>query len=224
MLKANEELRVCADAHEQAVIFDDEYGLKELATKDQDIKYIIDIGGNVGAFSVHAQRTFPTAKILLCEPAPDNMFYAKENMRDVEPRDVDFVEKAVVGANAPKEVKFNICGWAGNHHVDGHFRWDLFEPMGSRLVSSIMVPTVTLEALTEEYQFPRIDLLKIDCEGLEGEILQAFKPFMSKVKHFRGEWHGDTDIPLIEDALKDTHNVQFGREFTTHGWIVAEPK
>lgn len=220
MLKANEELRVCADAHEQAVIFDDEYGIGKIADQDKEVQYIVDIGANVGAASVMFQKNFPEAKILCCEPAPDNMKYARENTEDK----LIYVEKAIVGDSSVKEVKFNLCGWAGNHHVDGHFRWDLFEPMGSRLVSSITVPAVTLRDIMVENEFPRIDILKIDCEGLEGGILQAFKPWMHLVKHFRGEWHGDSDIPLIEDALKDTHNVTFDRRFTTHGGIIAELK
>lgn len=219
MLQASNELRVCADSHEQAVITDDEYGIKAMATLDPSIEYIVDIGGNVGCASLMFQMHFPNAKIICCEPAPENMKYAKLNTGDK----LIYVEKAIVG-NDDKEVTFNICGWAGNHHVDGHFRWDLFEPMGSRKVSEITVPAMTLKEVIDENNFPRIDLLKIDCEGLEGEILQKFKPYMHLVKHFRGEWHGDADIPLIEDAFKDTHDVTFDRRFTTHGDIIAEPK
>lgn len=220
MLQASEALRLCADSHEQAVITDDEYKIKDLAAIDQNVEYIVDIGGNVGCASLLFQRTWPNAKILCCEPEPENMKYAKLNTENK----LIYIEKAIVGDENLKEVKFNVCGWAGNHHVDGHFRWDLFEPMGSKKVSDIIVPAITLKSLIDEQGFPRIDLLKIDCEGLEGTILQAFKPWMNLVKHFRGEWHGDADIPLIEDAFKNTHNVTFDRKFTTHGDIIAEPK
>lgn len=224
MLQASDELRLCADSHEQAVVFDDEYGIAKLAALDPDVQFIVDIGGNVGCATIMFNKHFPAAKILLCEPAPENMKYAKLNTQDLSPGNIQYVEKAVVASVDQKEVKFNICGWAGNHHVDGHFRWDLFEPMGSRLVESITVPATCLRALVLEYGFPSIDLLKIDCEGLEGQILQGFKPWMHMVKHFRGEWHGDDDIPRIEDAFSETHNVVFDRKFTTHGDIVAEPK
>ncbi len=220
MLQASPELRLCADSHEQAVIFDDEYKIKALAAIDPNVEFIVDVGGNVGCASLHFQRTWPNAKILCCEPEPENMKYAKLNTDNK----LVYIEKAIVGDENLKEVKFNVCGWAGNHHIDGHFRWDLFAPMGSKKVGEITVQAITLKTLIDEQQFPRIDLLKIDCEGMEGTILQAFKPYMHLVKHFRGEWHGDADIPLIEDALKDTHNVTFDRKFTTHGDIIAEPK
>jgi len=47
---------------------------------------------------------------------------------------------------------------------------------------------------------------------------------MSLVKHFRGEWHGDLEIPIIKDALKDTHNVFVSRVNTTHGDVFAVRK
>jgi len=218
MLKASAELRLCADSHEEAVIKRDEYSIIPLAAKDKNIEYIVDIGGNVGCASLMFQMNFPNAKIICVEPEGMNMMYAKMNTDNK----LIYVEKAVVADEDVKEVKFNVCHWAGNHHVDGHFRWDLFAPMGSKLDHSIKVPAITLRRIVEENHFPRIDLLKIDCEGLEGQILQSYKPYMSTVKHFRGEWHGQEDIPLIEDALSATHNVWFDRRFSTHGDIVAD--
>ena len=219
MLQASDKLRICADSHEKAVITNDEYKIKELYSKDKDVKYIIDVGANLGTASFKFQTFYPEAKILVCEPEPELMKYAKLNTGNK----LTYVQEAIIGDDR-EEVTFNVCHWAGNGHVDGHFRWDLFAPMGSKKEYEIKVKATTLEKLIKRYKFPRIDLLKIDCEGYEGEILQAFKPFMKKVKHFRGEWHGQEDIPLIEDAFKATHNVIFDRRFTTHGDIIAEPK
>lgn len=212
-------LEECARAHEEAVITNDEYKIKELFEADKDIEYIVDIGANLGCASFKFQVFYPNAKILVCEPEPILMSFAKLNTGDK----LTYVEKAIVGANMPDKVTFNVCHWGGNGHVDGHFRWDLFEPMGSKKNYEITVDAVTLKQLIDDNNFPRIDLLKIDCEGLEGEILQAFKPYMHLVKHFRGEWHGDTDIPLIEDALSATHDVRFDRTYITHGDVFAEP-
>lgn len=214
-----EEFAECVRAHEEAVISADEYKLRVLETTDKDIKYIVDIGANTGSFSAFCQEVFPSAKVLVCEPHPELMKIAKVNTDDK----LIYVEKAIID-DKRKKVTFNICKWGGNGHVDGHFRWDLFEPMGSKLDRQIEVDAVTLEKLIKDNKFPQIDLLKIDCEGFEGGILQAFKPHMRLVKHFRGEWHGDKEIPLIEDALKDTHNVTFDRRYSTHGDVFATRK
>lgn len=211
-------LEECARAHEEAVITNDEYKVKELFAHDKDIKYIVDIGANLGTASFKFQTFYPEAKILVCEPQPDLMKFAKINTNNK----LTYIEEAVIGDDR-KEVTFNVCHWAGNGHVDGNFRWDLFEPMGSKKVDEIKVPACTLKDLVDRQKLPRIDLLKVDTEGMEGQILQAFKPYMKMVKHFRGEWHGDAEIPLIEDALKDTHKVIFDRRYKTHGDVFAEP-
>lgn len=220
VLQHSEELEECVRGHYQAVVVDDEYKIAQLHAVDKDIKYIIDIGANVGTASYQFQRFYPNAKIIVVEPEPECMKYAKLNTGNK----LIYEEVAVIDDAKKKTVTFNVCKWAGNGHVDGHFRWDLFAPMGSVKDHEIKVKATTLKALMKKHKFPRIDLLKIDCEGFEGGILQSFKEDMKLVKHFRGEWHGSDDIPLIEDALKDTHNVQFDRGRSTHGDIFATRK
>jgi len=213
------ELQECAFGHYEAVVENDEYRVQELFDSGEKIEYIVDIGANLGTASMQFQRFFPDAKILVCEPEPELMKYAKLNTDNK----LTYVEEAIIGDDR-KEVTFNVCKWAGNGHVDGNFRWDLFEPMGSKLDHKITVPASTLKDLMDRYNFPRIDLLKVDTEGMEGQILQAFKPYMFLVKHFRGEWHGDKEIPIIRDALKDTHEYYFDRKRTTHGDVFATLK
>jgi len=219
MLKASDELRLCADAHETAVITEDEYRIEELYGLDKDIEYIADLGANIGSASAQFQKFFPNAKILVCEPEPELMKYTKLNTDNK----LIYVEEAIIGDDR-KEVTFNICKWQGNHHVDGNFRWDLFAPMGSKKIGEIKVKASTLKDIMDRYEFPRIDLIKLDTEGMEGQILRAFKPYMDKIKHIRGEWHGDVDREIIREALKDTHEIFFDRKLTTHGGIFAVRK
>lgn len=219
MLKHSPELELCAQAHEDAVITADEYKIKELFDADKDIKYIVDLGANLGSASKHFQSFFPEAKILVCEPEPELMKYAKENTDNK----LIYVEEAIIGDNR-KEVTFNVCKWQGNGHVDGNFRWDLFAPMGSEKIGQIQVPASTLKDIIDRYEFPQIDLLKIDTEGMEGQILTKFKPYLHLVKHFRGEWHGDIDREVMREALKDTHEIHIDRRFKTHGDFFATRK
>src|SRR3990167_141588 len=212
-------LEECARGHEQAVIFDDEYKIEELAKLDKDIKYIVDLGANLGTASFQFQKFFPEAKILVCEPVPDLQKFCKINTNNK----LTYVEEAVIGDDR-KEVVFNVCKWAGNGHVDGNFRWDLFTPMGSEKDYEIKVKATTLKELIDRHEFPQIDLLKSDTEGMEGQILTKFKPYLNLVKHFRGEWHGDKDREIMREALKDTHEIYISRKLTTHGDFFATRK
>jgi FkbM family methyltransferase len=216
-LKYNEALKECVEAHEEAVIIQDEYKIKELFSVDKNVEYIIDLGANVGTASFKFQTFYPNAKILVCEPEPECMKYAKLNTNNK----LTYVEKAVIGDDR-KEVTFNVCKWAGNGHVDGHFRWDLYAPMGSKKEKEIKVQACTLKDLVDEYNFPRIDLLKIDTEGMESEILRAYKPYLKNVKYIRGEWHGDKEKSLIREILQDTHDVMLESSLETNGGIFAD--
>jgi len=213
------ELAECAKAHEIAVIQNDEYRIRELYQTEKSLEYIVDIGANLGAASFKFQTFYPKAKILVCEPEPECMKYAKINTGNK----LTYVEKAVIGDDR-KEVTFNVCKWAGNGHVSGHFRWDLYAPMGSKKVKEIKVPACTLKDLVDEYNFPRIDLLKIDTEGMESEILKDYKPYLKNVRYIRGEWHGDKEKSLIREMLQDTHDVMMESALETNGGIFAELK
>lgn len=212
----NDKLELTTKAHYTAVIEEDEYKVKELADYDKDIRFIVDLGANVGTASYQFQKFFPNAKIIVCEPEPELLEYARKNTDDK----LIYVADAIIGDDR-KEVTFNICKWEGNGHVDGNFRWDLFAPMGSEKAGQIQVPASTLKEIMDRYEFPQIDLLKIDTEGMEGQILTKFKPYMNLVKHFRGEWHGDVDREIIREALKDTHDIFINRKLKTHGDVFA---
>ena len=218
-LKYNEALKECVLAHEKAVVQDDEYKIRELYSQDRDIEYIVDLGANVGTAAFKFQTFYPNAKILVCEPEPECMKYAKINTGNK----LTYVEKAIIGDDR-KEVPFNVCKWPGNGHVSGHFRWDLYAPMGSKKIGQIKVPACTLKDLVDEYNFPRIDLLKIDTEGMESEILRAYKPYLKNVKYIRGEWHGREERTIIREILQDTHDVIMENIAETQGGIFAEIK
>lgn len=215
----NDKMELTTKAHYTAVVVEDEYKIRELYDFDKDIKFIVDLGANVGTASYQFQKFYPNAKILVCEPEPELLECAKKNTANK----LIYVQEAIIGDDR-KEVTFNVCKWPGNGHVDGNFRWDLFEPMGSEKIGEIKVPASTLKEIIERYEFPKIDLLKIDTEGMEGQILTAFKPYMSVVKHFRGEWHGDVDREVIREALKDTHEIFIDRKLKTHGDVFATRK
>jgi FkbM family methyltransferase len=233
MLKASPELRLCADAHEEEVITKDCYKLKELAERDHDIKYIVDIGANIGAFTIKSSQVFPEAKIIACEPEPKLMEAIKENVADIPRHNVTFVEKAIVGDDEGDTVQFSVCKWQGNHHVKGRFRMDTYgvPEVGSEILYEITVPATTLMEVVEENNLPRIDLLKIDTEGAEPEILESIKSWLPNVRHIVCEWHSQEDLARIQEALKDTHNTTLIDGFfheqngaVANGEIFGEPK
>lgn len=219
MLHSSPELKLCADAHEEEVITKDSYEIKALAEKHPDIEYIVDIGGNIGAFSKQVSNFFPSAKVILCEPEPELMKYAKLNTDNK----LIYVEKAVVGDPDLEEVQFSVCKWQGNHHVKGKFRMDTYgvPSVGSKILHDITVKATTLPQIISANNFPRIDLLKVDTEGSEPDIFKSIKPWLKNVKHIVAEWHSQDDLRVLLDVIKDTHNytLQMGFFKETNGAV-----
>lgn len=205
VIHADGDLSECARLHEEEVITNDSYELKKLYDRDKGIEYVIDIGANVGAFSYYIKQLYPNAKVISCEPEPHCMKWVKVNTKNKG----IYVEKAVVGDPTLKEVTFNVCHWAGNHHVDGKFDMAQWSRYGCRVDSQITVPAITLQEVIDQNKFTKVDLLKIDTEGSEGDILEGIKPWLKNVKYIIGEWHSQKDLERIKDILKDTHKCKF---------------
>ncbi len=204
-IHATGDLSECARLHEQEVIENDSYNLKELYRKDKNIKYIVDIGANVGAFSYYIKQLYPTAKVIACEPSEDCMHWVKENTGNK----LIYVTKAIVGDPKLKEVSFNVCKWAGNHHVEGKFDMESWKRYGCEVLEKVTVPAITLQKIVDDNKFPKIDLLKVDTEGSEPDILEGIKPWLKNIKYIIGEWHSQADLARIKEVLKDTHDCVF---------------
>lgn len=197
-------LSECARLHEEEVIRSDSYNLKELYRNDKDIKYVVDIGANVGAFSYYISQLYPDAKIIACEPSAECMEWIKKNTHDA----LLYVTKAIVGDSDTKTVDLNVCRWAGNNHVVGKFDMESWKRYGCEVLSKTVVPATTLMDVIEENNFPQVDLLKIDTEGSEPDILESIpKEWFKNIKYIIGEWHSQADLTRIQEVLKDRDSV-----------------
>jgi hypothetical protein len=61
------------------IISNDSYGLKRFKTKTID--NIVDIGANVGVFSLHAHTLFPNARLLAFEPSTQSRQFLEKNTK-----------------------------------------------------------------------------------------------------------------------------------------------
>lgn len=122
----------------------------------------IDIGANVGLWSLYAASVAPHAKIIAIEPEPGNLKRLRFNVQsnpDVSIRVVD----AALGAS---------CGEVGIvlHHADrGGTRT---VPITQR--NDLTVPCLTLLEVLREERVSSIDALKIDIECSEDTVLDPF--------------------------------------------------
>lgn len=168
---------------------DDEYGIGELKTKPATV---VDIGGNIGLFSLWVWGHFPNTQIHTFEPNPRVFDCLTENL-------------IPTGAQIHR---------AGVSHKPG--RAEMNDISDSRLASTIIkddgnVELIALSQIVEDVG-GTVDLLKMDCEGAEWEIFKDAESF-KHINAIRMEYHLDDSHSFVD--LKQTTEC-LGYKMTHH--------
>ncbi|GAA0761704.1 FkbM family methyltransferase [Erythromicrobium ramosum] len=152
--------------HELGLIFfDDCYGLRDLP---KNLKTVVDVGANVGLFSLVARHHFPHAKVFAYEPNPLISSYLRSNLSAL---DIEIHQEAV-GARQGA-IKLNL----GENSLHSTVTED---PTGE-------IPMVDFDTVVDRAGGV-IDLLKLDCEGGEWDILES-SASIGKVNNLAMEFH-----------------------------------
>ncbi|MBP0014390.1 MAG: FkbM family methyltransferase [Roseofilum sp. SBFL] len=150
------------------IVLNDTYGLKRF----QNLESIVDIGANIGIFSIYAATLFPESKIIAYEPCSETFSNLKKN---VDSFNVE-VYPCAVGqytgkVNLSIEGDLTACYVANNN--------------GS-INSSQVCDMISFQEIADKMD-GSIDILKLDCEGSEYEIMQS--PSFNCVQYVVGEFH-----------------------------------
>lgn len=135
----------------------------------------LDIGSNIGYFSVLAAKHNPTIKVFAFDPSPGPFHYLKENiiLNKIE-NQVSALDLALSNENGevvfsiaanPKYsyLKFNSLGGGG--HISS--------VRDTSLTMQKKVRTQTLDSFVEDYGMTDLGLIKMDAENAEHLILQG---------------------------------------------------
>jgi FkbM family methyltransferase len=138
---------------------------------------VIDLGANIGVFSIYA--ALKGATVYAYEPGPSSD-YLEQNIKPFP--NIHFTRKAVTGDG--RKCYLNI-------EKDSIFH--------SLSDTGLRVESVTLDSILD--RMPVCDLLKFDVEGSEWEILSNCKQ-LSKIRRIVGEFedHGQDLSDLLTQA------------------------
>lgn len=142
-------------------------------------KTILDLGANVGAFSLWAHRQWPEAFISAFEPCAENFKALKENLTGISAKCYQEAVRATGG-----EEWINV----GDRSVTNSFH-----SLGRQTASLELVKSVTAATLISH------ELVKIDTEGCELEIIQSLN--LSATKALVCEYHRSEDVAPIKAIL-----------------------
>ena len=155
----------------------DHYHLRSIDFREDDI--VIDIGAHIGLFSIYLAKRWPGLKVLAFEPFPANYKNCAENLRLNGVTNVLLSPKAIVNENRSLTMATDPYNSGGASALVQTFK-------SNGIVSSI--PSMTLDEVFSFYAIKRCRLLKIDCEGMEYEILLGTRMF-NKIEYLAGEFH-----------------------------------
>jgi FkbM family methyltransferase len=170
--------------------------LRRVYRVDAKDRNIVDLGANVGIFSLYAARCAPQAQILAVEPFPSTFGRLVATVRDhdLEHR-VTCLNAAATGANGVRVMP--DAPLPTQRHA-------LASPSFSASVGSgTHVAGKTLEAILDESQIQQADLLKVDIEGSEYEVfLPTSQNVLARIHRIAMEYHGDC-APYSKQQLFD---------------------
>ena len=152
---------------------------------------VLEIGGHIGVFSVYASKL--AKKVYVFEPVPDNYRLLEENLRLNNAGNVLLVKKAVSGKSGSMKMNIN------EHHTHS---LTIKDGDGN----TIEVETITLKEFLKENKIPRVDFLKMDCEGSEYEILlDCPSEVLDRIRKISIEYHvsgGNLDHNSLKEFLE----------------------
>ena len=156
----------------------DDYCVRDMHFDDGDV--VIDIGAHIGLFSMYLAKRWPTLKVLAFEPFPCNYRNCAENLR------INGVDNVILSPEAIVHEKRRLSMAADPSNSGGASAVVReFEAYGV----TDDIPTITLDEVFQVHAIDRCKLLKIDCEGMEYEILHGTQ-VLDQIEYLCGEFHG----------------------------------
>ncbi|GIG63521.1 hypothetical protein Lfu02_78930 [Longispora fulva] len=163
---------------------------------------VVDVGANIGLFSLWAHHQAADVRLVAVEPNPDALAYLRTNL-EAHGIDAEVVPVAITDHIGTAELTSfpeltylsglgSGRGEAAAELVQSHYRHtvvaggaevtedersSLLRDAERRLGSQThVVPTTDLSNLFEQFHLTRVDLLKINTEGAELSVLRGLRP------------------------------------------------
>lgn len=168
---------------------------------DEPPKTVLDVGANIGGFSVWALEQWPDSSITAFEPHPENATIYKKNTKGWR-KSITFMNWALVGTEEQTVALIEGENCGEHRTVTADFT---------------ALPELFISAWDARQLLPS-DFVKLDCEGREFEILKVLN--ISTTKAIALEYHTASDRDGIRELLKDQFSEVGYRQITDQRGIL----
>ena len=145
---------------------------------------VLDVGANSGVYAVRQARR--GARVYAFEPNPDCYRRLQKSVR------ANHLEDRVTATNCALGA---VTGIAELSVPEGLTTMGSLRPVWGESANGVNVKVDTIDRIVDGLRLRRIDLLKIDVEGLELEVLQG----------------AHSTFPLVDRVVVEYHSLDLGR-------------
>ena len=156
---------------------------------------VIDIGANIGAFTVlAASRVGASGKVLAFEPEVATFKCLLKNIQLNQLTNVTAINQAIDKTEGLAELRVGHKSAFSNIHGSlGHMK----------SITTQTVETTTLVKVFETFKIAKVNLLKVDCEGSEYDLFETLPPFIAaRIEQIAMEVHHTSEHHPREMVLQ----------------------
>lgn len=184
------------------IFLNEEYG----AIPDDAI--VLDLGANIGVFSIYATTTARNVRVYAYEPFAPFGALLRENVRlNQQTSAIRCFDCAVAAGSGSRSLHLAEEGF--------FFPTLVHSTTSDSGQNKTTAECTTLAQIIDAHQLPRIDLLKMDCEGAEYEILYSTPAsHLQRIRELRMEYH---NLDSLEHHIESLEQFLIG-----HGFAVTQ--
>lgn len=189
-----------------------------LRPKKSGVEYVLDVGANIGTFSRLWKERNPDAVIAGVEVIPE--------LAAIYSRNCPYATAIHAACGRPGEMLLLDATAAGGQSIGGSrvVSRDEYDREGDPQYTKRPEPVqvLSLEQIRQRLGWPRIDVLKLDCEGSEFAILEEAD--LSKIGTIFAESHGAKRWDaLIASRFSDWHKGHMSQHGEFGNWHLVNP-
>ncbi len=152
----------------------------------EQVSTVVDIGANSGYYSMRIKERCPECRVIAVEPNPLEFEILQKNFESNNLVNFTVVNKAIAAYDGTMDFEIvegvGAIGGRDVRMIDRKWMKDEF-------IKKIKVDCIKLETLCKQYQLDKIDILKVDVEGMELDILKGSDKMLQKCRRIVVERH-----------------------------------
>lgn len=173
---------------------------------------IVDAGAHIGMATLYYKMLFPESRVIAFEPVPYNFNILEKNIHENQLENVELIQAVV----APKSGVLRIQEPIG----EGAWRSGAgIIPKGWKGIQDNQ--EIKVEAIgIQEILHDKIDIFKMDIEGMEYEVIRNAGPLLRNVKNWIIEVHPRKDHRIEEiqkTLLQNGYAIEVNKDKSSLG-------